>query len=302
MELLDPKLDAVFKLFFTRRIQLLQRMLEAVLEEGISELTLINPEIPGENTEERRVILDVRVRLASGKRVGVEIQVRVEPALANRLVFYAAKEHATRLKKGQGYEHLTPTIVIVWMVEPIFPELEQYHSVFELRERRTSALFSDQLAIHLLQLRYLHLAAPPKELSTAEAAVWRWGRFLVAETDAELQALAEEDPIMEAAKVALEELSQDPEAQRIARDRADSLRVYQWTLEETRREGKVEGKIEGKVEGKIEGLLMVLRARAFDVPGDVKSRIFAETDHATLDRWLVRAVTAPSIDDVFAKV
>ena len=68
-----------------------------------------------------------------------------------------------------------------------------------------------------------------------------------------------------------------------------------------REQGKVEGKVEGKIEGKIESVLAILAARGIAVPSKAEKKIRAATDEAKLDRWLRRAVTAASADEVLRK-
>src|SRR5690606_14426427 len=126
-ELLDPKLDLVFKRLLTQREELLQAMLEAVLDERISELVVLNPEIPGDITAAKTIVLDVRVRLGDGRRVDVEMQMRTRPGLASRVLYYASRDYGGQLERGQGYEWLTPTVIVLWLVEPLFPELQQLH-------------------------------------------------------------------------------------------------------------------------------------------------------------------------------
>jgi predicted transposase/invertase (TIGR01784 family) len=325
MQRLDPKLDVVFKLLFVRHPELLRPMLEAVLEHRVAEFTILNPEIPGELSVDRSVVLDVRVVLASGERVDVEMQVTAEPALPARLVCYAARDYADQLRRGDTFAELTATVVIAWLVEPLKPLGPRFHSVFELRERSTGQLFSDQLCFHVLQLAHLSAgdlpASPPApaetSISTPSAqATRRWARFLVAQSDAELEALAQEDPIMQSAKQALEELSQDPLAARLARERADSLKLYEMSLlraaregraqgkaegkAEGRAEGKAEGKAQGKAEGKAETVLTVLAARGLLVSESTRALIKAQTDLITLERWVVRALTAASAEELLA--
>ena len=82
-------------------------------------------------------------------------------------------------------------------------------------------------------------------------------------------------------------------------DELDVFRV------EGRKQGKVEGRKQGKVEGKAEGrqegaakvLLLQLKARFGAVPADAKARILAAKE-ATLARWSLRVLTAPTLDAV----
>lgn len=59
-----------------------------------------------------------------------------------------------------------------------------------------------------------------------------------------------------------------------------------------------QGRAEGRAEGRAHAVLAVLAARAIDVPEDARARIAACTDVELLDRWLVRAANARSLDDV----
>ncbi len=56
---------------------------------------------------------------------------------------------------------------------------------------------------------------------------------------------------------------------------------------------------EGYAEGQTASLLVVLAARKIHVPGPARGRINMTTDVDTLHNWVVRAVTASRIDDVF---
>ena len=60
------------------------------------------------------------------------------------------------------------------------------------------------------------------------------------------------------------------------------------------------GIAEGQVKGEAEALLTVLSARGLEPDEARQQRIKACQDLAQLKQWLRRAVTASSLDDVFA--
>ena len=64
--------------------------------------------------------------------------------------------------------------------------------------------------------------------------------------------------------------------------------------------GKTEWKNQGKTLGKAEALLTFLTARQLPVDVATRAHIEACTDLATLDRWIARAATAATLDEVFA--
>ena len=293
-ERLDPTLDIVFKLLLVRTQLLLVDMLEAVLGRPVPSLTVLNPDILGELRSDERVVLDIRVLLADGSRVDVEMQARTTPALRSRLVFYATRDHSSQLSAGNGYEKLTPTVVIAWLVEPI-PELpHRLHTVYELRERHTHEPLSDQLAIHIFQL-----SALPAE-GTVEYAInpraERWARFLAARTDADYQQLASGVPIMAIPKQAPAELSQDPVARRLAREREDAVKLYQMDLVAWGKKARVEALAEGRAE-----LLLKQLTRRFGPPTDAPRPRVQSATVEQLDTWAERILDAETLDDVLAR-
>lgn len=60
-------------------------------------------------------------------------------------------------------------------------------------------------------------------------------------------------------------------------------------------EGLTKGRTEGRTEEAARNLLTVLRARGLAVPDAVRERILAQKDPDRLERWLEKAVVAPSI-------
>jgi hypothetical protein len=190
------------------------------------------------------------------------------------------------LRRGQGYETLTSTAVIAWVVAPLFPELERLHTSFELRGLDTDVSLSGNLSVHLLQLSKPPVSSPAR-LPCYDAKVERWARFLNARDDAVLDRLAAEDPIMNLATHTLDELSADPDVCFHAIRRADALAFQRMELLESRREGRAEV------------LLKLLGLRFGHVPPEVRVRL----DEATLDEldtWVGRVLTAGALDEVLA--
>ncbi len=291
MQRLDPKIDLVFKLLLTRDRTLLIHMLEGVLRRPIIGLELVDPTIPGELSRDKSIVLDIRAVLADGSRVDLEMQIRTLSDLGSRVVYYAARDYADQLRRGDGYHQLTPTVGIVWLVEPLLPSMDRMHSIFELRERHTHTRISDQLEIHLLQLS----CHRPSIVTGYDARVDRWARFLLAKTDAEFDQLASEDPIMRTAKKALEQLSMDPEIRRRAREREDSMKFYEMRLAASEERGEVRGRAEGQAKT----LLKLLQLRFGSIPDRTRTRVEAAVPEQ-LDAWVERVLTAPTLDDALA--
>jgi predicted transposase/invertase (TIGR01784 family) len=295
MQRLDPKLDVVFRFMLIREPALLHHMLEGTLGKPIQSLEILDRDIPGELPADKAIELDVRVKLGDGSRADIEMQIRLTAALGSRLVFYAARDYSTQLARGAGYEDLTPTAVVAWLVEPLFPDLHRLHACFELRDRYTHTPFGDELALHVLQLSMIDPSPRPGE----DARVHRWARFFMAQSDEELEQLAAEDPIMSLAKETLEALSQDPTVCRLAQEREDALALYRIDLATSKRLGKTEGLREGKAAGKSDLLLKQLGVRFGPPPEATRARLATATPEQ-LDTWAERVLTATTLDEVLA--
>jgi hypothetical protein len=96
----------------------------------------------------------------------------------------------------------------------------------------------------------------------------------------------------------------DPEDLRLAYSSIHPITeaIHMTTAEKLLQKGRVEGRQEGRHEGRLEGdrearcdvLLSLLRQRFGEVPADAARRV-AAADAASLDRWLQRVLTAPSL-------
>jgi hypothetical protein len=64
--------------------------------------------------------------------------------------------------------------------------------------------------------------------------------------------------------------------------------------------GRAEGRTEGETAGKIAAILAFLAARSIPVTAQARAHIEACRDPVTLDRWIARAATATSVEDVLA--
>ena len=289
----------MFKLLLLREPELLADMLQGVLARPIRDPAVLNPGILGEQVHNKQVAFDLRVALQDGSRADLEMQRRTPTTLASRLVYYGARDFGDQLVRGDDYHLLTRTAVIAWLVKPLFPKPRRLHSIFEIRERHTQRLLGGHLAFHLLQLSHLpSLSTPPA--TRYDAQVRRWARFLTARSDAELDKLASETRIMSLAKHTLEQLSQDPEARYLAREREDAIMLYKHELAVTRVKAEAKGHRKGRKEGRVEVLLELLTVRFGRFSSTVRARIEAATAEQ-LSVWTKRLLTARTLDEVFAR-
>jgi predicted transposase/invertase (TIGR01784 family) len=290
---LDPKIDLVFSMLFGAEQN--RRLLVAFLNDVLKPSTPIvfvevlptRPETT--DIEGKMIFLDLRVRLASGEQIDVEMQTRKHAALRARVLMYWGRMYTGQLQRGDTYSGLKRCVVILITS---FRELPGpgYHSVFQVRERTTGELLTDHLELHVLELPKLQDGGA----GAGEPALSRWCRFLSAETDEQLRALAMQDTILNEAKDALEQMSADPDARERAERRLLELRL----LEQDALLLREQGRQEGRQEQKLVTLRRLLTVKFGALPHGAEARL-AHASAEDVDRWLDQVVSADSLDDVF---
>ncbi len=305
-ETLDPKLDVVFKALLTgpAHQELLSSLLTALLQPAspIAQVSLLDPSIRGEMVDDKNIMLDVLVRLQDGRYVNVQRHMSIRPGHRERSLMYLSRTYAGQLARGQPYGALCPAVGVHLVSKPLLLG-SRFHSIFRLLEVRDHELYSDAMELHVVELSKLS-----KRSSSSDDLV-RWGRFLMASTDEQRCEAVDGDRVMEKAKAELERLSTDPVVQDLAQRRrlAQQMNEIEQALvwKEAHKQGRDEGRKQGHDEGCKQScranLRAILQARSFKASDEINERITACGDLETLGAWVVKAVTAESLDDVFAE-
>ncbi|MGI5418773.1 hypothetical protein [Actinomadura luteofluorescens] len=93
-------------------------------------------------------------------------------------------------------------------------------------------------------------------------------------------------------------LSRFSDAARKLMEETVKLDNYEWQSEFAITH-RAEGRAEGRTEGEVKALLLMLKARGLEVPEDVRARVEGCTDPEQVERWIQRAVSAASAEDLF---
>ena len=303
MVVADLKNDYIFRRIFATHPDLLRRLLNDLLERAgdraIEEIEYLPSEQLPMVEGAKLSILDVRCQDRAGTTFVVEMQLIHHAGFINRVVYNACKAYAGQLKSGGWYADLTDVVAIsicdfdLWPDErqdaqglPRVPMLSRWHMV----ER-------DSKNHGLLQIQYAFLELPkiPLERPAIPGAdLWAW-LFVHAPELREVPADLTPGPFADALELANQASFTMAERDAYERTRDEIRQVL-----EIAKARWAEGKVEGKVEGKIEAVIAVLSARGIPVSDEGRARIEACKDAATLGRWIVRAATAASIEEIFA--
>ncbi|HMC89219.1 MAG TPA: Rpn family recombination-promoting nuclease/putative transposase [Gemmataceae bacterium] len=258
---IDPKVDYAFKHVFGREqnqsllIHLLHAVLQPPPQQQIIVLEILNPFNDKDALDDKLSILDIKARDQSGRHFNVEMQLLAYGAFRQRALYYWARLHQAQLQEGMDYQTLRPTIAICFVDSPLFPEIPAYHLLFELRERQQGLLFTDQLAVHILEL-------PKFTKSVAELAtpLDRWLYFLrhgeTLDTDHLPGAL--DVPEIHRALGDLQMMTQSELERERYESRLKMQRDIYTALKEARDEGRQEERRQGRIE-RIQFLQRLLR-------------------------------------------
>jgi predicted transposase/invertase (TIGR01784 family) len=299
MQLLDPKNDAVFKLLFSREKELLQSLLEAIMAVRIAQVTVLNPGLPGLHAGAKDVVLDLLVELEDGTQVDIEMQTRRERAMHERALTYWARLYGQQLEKGETYTQAKPCVII--FICDFATDQGRFHSRFQILETTSHVLFSDRLAIHMVELPRVASAE-----ATQEQALMMWGRFFAAKNSEERKEIAMQNPIIKKAELALSELLKEPDAAELFRMREKAWITRKIISHADREDGRQEGREEGRQEGRQEGRRSLLKvvtkhlcARFGELaPEDVQKLEAADLE--SLERVAEALLTVANLRDALA--
>ena len=306
--LLQLSNDLVFKVLFSRQWHLLSDLINAVRHglPPISVVDVLNPDFLPEDITGKHVVLDVLARDAHGTLFIVEMQVRRYLHWPERNLYYLARSLSQQLKKGEPYLHLKPAIGISLLMHDLFPSYaDQALWHFTLRDtQRLNVQLGQALQVHIIELRKAErLGGLPPELSA-------WISCLRHSTEENVMSQITHQPVQEAL-AHLRGMSSEEGLRWAALRRemaeADAEDALAFERQEARKEGLQEGRQVGRQEGLQEGLqegrvalLTSLLSSKFGVVSDSLHQKLTAATVEQLDAWAVKALTATSLEELFA--
>jgi predicted transposase/invertase (TIGR01784 family) len=225
---LPIKSDVIFRLFFAdeRNEEFLIGFLKSVLrlsDDDYNEIEIVDPHLLREFDGDKLGIIDVKLRTKSRKIVHIEIQLQVTPELRSRIVFYDAKLITEQIGGGDDYDVIKKVISIIITDEKLIPENTKYHHRFTFYDADAGVELSDLIEIHTLELEKLPEGADGTEL-------YDWAKFIAANSEEEMNMIAERNPQVEKAVVKYRELTADERARDLY-DRRQRARMDQTARE-----------------------------------------------------------------------
>lgn len=292
----DPKTDVIFKKIFGQKehkdllIDLLNALLELDEAHKIADIEYLSPEQLPPRKDLKLSILDVKCTDVRGTRYVVEMQVIEVEGFQKRVVYNACKAYTTQLGVGDAYPALNDVIAVTICDFVLWPQRATNGSyrVPMLSRWRNQEQHGGELGLGEVQYVFLEL---PKDTGAKKTVVDKWVTFF------------REAPSLVGVPA---ELAEGPFARALEVARTANLTDDEWT--EYERERMAEQDYRGGIslaiskavlQSEATSLLTVLRARGIAVSPELEARVRATEDREQLQKWLVRAVTARSADELF---
>lgn len=277
MELISLKADfAVKELFAHEKIrkQFLSDTLGIPLE-IIKSVRLVNPFLRKLFRRQKQGILDVALELNNDTKIDIEMQVRMQKHWTKRDLYYLARMYTDELMIGENYDRLPRCISISLLDYELFPDKQEYHSVYRLRDAQGEEL-TDLWEVHIIELTKALKGSPVDD----------WIRLFNAREEADLSMIAVKNEGM-AEAVRLVKTMSIRKSLRWLYDDYWKAKRDRWAEDDYIRE-------EGITEG-IAGSILTLLGSAGNVPPDLREKIVSQKDRAVLEQWLLAASEAENI-------
>jgi predicted transposase/invertase (TIGR01784 family) len=246
-EILLPKNDFLFKLIFgdARNKELVKGFLQAVLSFGEEEFELefLDTHLKPDFIADKLCIIDIRLKTATGKQTDIEMQLAQTANVFERVCFYKSKMIVEQLGEGDWYDSVKKVINII-VADFNFIEggdKNRYHHCYRLMDSVDGTCFGDVEEIHVLEL--------PKLTEASErGAVWEWAKFIGAESEEDLEMVAQQNELMKKAVKELYRISSDADVRRQYEQREKAWRDEQARTAYALQTGRAEGLAEGAAE------------------------------------------------------
>ena len=215
---------------------------------------ILNPFNLKKNYSDKETIVDVKCITKNGTVVIIEVQLSGNSRFPERILYYWSTNYSKLLKKGEGYEDLTPVISINLLNFNLNKKDSNVHSCYMIYDTKNKRLLTDHLQIHIIELKKFKF----KNNNLSKDLNYWLGFFTTKNMEEYMSEIVKEKPIMEEAHKRYNNFIRS----RLMMSEYEKKEIYQYDkqimLKDERREGIKEGikkgKLEGMKKGKLEGL------------------------------------------------
>ena len=206
---------------------------------------ILNPFNLKKNYSDKETIVDVKCITKNGTIVIIEVQLSGNSRFPERILYYWSTNYSKLLKKGEGYEDLTPVISINLLNFNLNKKDSNVHSCYMIYDTKNKRLLTDHLQIHIIELKKFNF----KNNNLSKDLNYWLGFFTTKNMEEYMSEIVKEKPIMEEAHKRYNKFNRS----RLMMSEYEKKEIYQYDkqimLKDERREGIKEGMKKGKLEG-----------------------------------------------------
>ena len=243
---------------------------------------ILNPFNLKKHYNDKETIVDVKCITKNGTVVIIEVQLSGNSRFPERILYYWSTNYSKILKKGEGYEDLTPVISINLLNFNLNKKDSNVHSCYMIYDTKNKRLLTDHLQIHIIELKKFNF----KNNSLSKDLNYWLGFFTTKNMEEYMSEIVKEKPIMEEAHRRYNNFIRS----RLMMSEYEKKEIYQYDkqimLKDERREGIKEGMKKGKLEGLKEGRI----AEQISMAKSMKTK--------NLDINLISEITGLTIDEI----
>ena len=114
---------------------------------------ILNPFNLKKHYNDKETIVDVKCITKNGTIVIIEVQLSGNSRFPERILYYWSTNYSKILKKGEGYEDLTPVISINLLNFNLNKKDSNVHSCYMIYDTKNKRLLTDHLQIHIIELK-----------------------------------------------------------------------------------------------------------------------------------------------------
>ena len=206
--------------------------------------------------DKKQIVLDLRVKLATGENINVEMQTVRHKDFLKRILFYWSKLYSHDLERGEDYSKIKPAYSLIFTTFPVLDlRIKDFMSSFSIRrDKKPHELLNEDLKIVIVELSKLDkLYDETFDLKEKWCYILRESGKITRE---EYEILSKDEE-MKMALDHLEELSRDEQLRQEAFTRKINEVAYGLDRAGLIEEGLQKGRVEGLQEGLQKGLYKV---------------------------------------------
>ena len=220
---------------------LLQDLLECILDltpQQVLDLEFMDKELTKEEFSDKPGILDVKLKLADGTVIDIEIQASWNASFVKRTLFYWAKMYTADFKAGESYDKLHRCIAINIIADGVRLN-DAIHSEYLLQEKTVHTILTDVLEIHFLDLQAAKKAKEEGKADGKRGQLINWLRFIGATNKKERAMIATMSPVLQILNEKIDVLTLSPTERKLYESRM-KLKSDITTISETQFSAGVE--------------------------------------------------------------